>query len=75
MGKYNFWTDTPKYKYKYYYNPEDFLYHYPILDARISSVLLLLLRHTQGTPPGFCNGMDWRALLELRPPNIGQLRG
>ena len=34
-----------------------------------------VLRHAQGTPPGFWNGMDWRALVESRPPNIGKLRG
>ena len=27
-------------------------------------VLLLLLCHAQGTPPGFWNGLDWRALVE-----------
>ena len=49
----------------------------PILDTRISFVLLLLLllRHAQGTPPGFRNGLDWRALVESCPPNIGKLRG
>ena len=43
---------------------------YPILDTRIS-----VLRHTQGTPPGFWNGLDWRALVESHPPHIGKLRG
>ena len=28
----------------------------------------------RGPPPGFCNGLDWRALVELRPPTIGKLR-
>ena len=27
-------------------------------------LLLLLLCHAQGTPPGFLNGLDWRALVE-----------
>ena len=31
--------------------------------------------HAQGTPPGFWNGVDWRALVQSRPPNIGKLRG
>ena len=34
-----------------------------------------VVRHAQGTPPGFCNGLEWRALVELSPPNIGKLRG
>ena len=34
-----------------------------------------VLCHAQGTPPGFWNGLDWRALVESRPPNIGKLRG
>ena len=33
------------------------------------------LLKAQGTPPGFWNGVYWRALVELRPPNIGKLRG
>ena len=34
-----------------------------------------VLRNAQGTPPPeFCNGLDWRALIKLRPPNIGKLR-
>ena len=32
--------------------------------ARILLLLLLLLCHTQGIPPGFCKGVDWRALVE-----------
>ena len=36
---------------------------YPILDTRISSVLLLL-RHARTTLPDFWNGLDWRALVE-----------
>ena len=28
----------------------------------------------QTTPPGFWNGVDWRTLAELHPPNIGKLR-
>ena len=31
--------------------------------------------NAQTTPPGFWNGVDWRALVESRPPNIGKLRG
>ena len=34
-----------------------------------------LLRHAQTTPPVFWNGLDWRALVESRIPNIGKLRG
>ena len=45
----------------------------PILERR-SAVLLLLLCHAQGTPPGFWNGVDWRALVESHPPYIGKLR-
>ena len=33
---------------------------YPILDTRISSGL----RQAQATPPGFGNGLDWRALVK-----------
>ena len=49
---------------------------YPILERRstVLLLLLLLLRHAQGTPPGFCNGVDWRALVESHPPNNGKLR-
>ena len=25
-----------------------------------------------GYPPQLCNGLDWRALVESRPPNIGK---
>ena len=32
----------------------------------------LLLRHAQGTPPEILNGLDWKALVQLRPPNIGK---
>ena len=31
--------------------------------------------NAQGTPHGFWNGVDWRALVESRPPYIGKLRG
>ena len=50
---------------------------YPTLDTRISFVhsFVLLLRHARTTPPGFWNGLDWRALVESCPPNIGKLRG
>ena len=44
---------------------------YPILDTRISSGL----RQAQATPPGFGNGLDWRALVKDKIPNIGKLRG
>ena len=47
----------------------------PILDTRISFVCLFGLRQTQGTPPGFWNGLDWRALVKLHPLNIGKLGG
>ena len=48
----------------------------PKLERRSAVLLLLLLLcHAQGTPPGFWNGVDLRALVELRPPNIGKLRG
>ena len=46
------------------------VYHHPILDPRISSIL----GHAQCTSPGFCNGMDWKSLVELCPPYIGKLR-
>ena len=49
-------------------------YQNPILYTRISSGRSSI-RHVQGTPPGFWNGLDWRALVETRPPNIGKLRG
>ena len=39
-------------------------------DFRPSS---FVLRQAQGTPSGFWKGMDWRALVESRPPNIGKL--
>ena len=41
----------------------------PILDTRISCSVLLL-SHAQGNPPGFCNGLDWRALVELCPQDF-----
>ena len=50
----------------------------PILERRstvLLLLLLLLLRHAQVTSPGFWNGVDWRALVESRPPNIEKLRG
>ena len=31
--------------------------------------------HAQGTPPEIWNGLDWSALVESRPPNIGKLSG
>ena len=37
--------------------------NYPKLDTRISFVRSFVC-HTQGTPPGFWNGLDWRALVE-----------
>ena len=45
----------------------------PILDMKISSVLLRSLS-CSGYPPGFCNGLDWRALAESHPPKLGKLR-
>ena len=47
---------------------------YPILDTRIF-VHPFVLRHACTTPPEIWNGLDWRALVELRPPYIGKLRG
>ena len=43
--------------------------HNPILERRSTVLLLLLLLllllcHAQATPPGFWNGLDWRALVE-----------
>ena len=35
----------------------------------------LLLRQTCATPPEIWDGVDWRALVELRTPDIGKLRG
>ena len=47
-----------------------------LLDTRISFILRpSVLCHAQGTPPVFWNGLDWRALVECRIPNIGKLRG
>ena len=34
-----------------------------------------VLRHARTTPPEFWNGLDWRALVEDKIPNIGKLRG
>ena len=31
--------------------------------------------HAQASPPEFCNGLDWRALVKSHIPNIGKLRG
>ena len=36
-------------------------------------VCLSFVRHAQTTPTGFWNGVDWRALVKSRPPNIGKL--
>ena len=46
----------------------------PILDTRIFA-RPPSVRHAQATPPGFWNVLDWRALVELRIPNIKKLRG
>ena len=48
---------------------------YPILDTRISFVRPSPPPSRSGYPPDFCNRLDWRALVELSPPNIGKLRG
>ena len=53
--------------------PSYLLALYPILDTRISFVLLLL-RHAQGTLPRLWNRLDWRALVKARPPIMGKLR-
>ena len=47
----------------------------PKLDTRISFVRpsFVLLRHTRTTPPEIFNGLDWRALVESRPPNIQRI--
>ena len=47
---------------------------HPILDTRISG-LRPSVCHAQGTPLEIWNGLDWRALVKLCPPNIGKLRG
>ena len=51
----------------------------PKLDTRISFFFFfffVLLRRARTTPsPEIWNGLDWRALVESRPPNIGKLRG
>ena len=39
---------------------------------RLPPPSFFVLRHAQGTPQGFFNGLDWRALVKLRPPNIGK---
>ena len=50
-----FWSPSPSPSPgQSYIRHEDFL--------RPSS--FVLLRHAQGTPPGFWNGLDWRALVE-----------
>ena len=49
------------------------VFQYPILER--GSPALLLLCQAQGTSPGFCNGLDRRALGESCPPTIGKLRG
>ena len=53
------------------------VFQYLILYTRISSVCLFgrsdFVRHAQRTPSGFLNGLDWRALVKSRPPNIGKL--
>ena len=46
---------------------------YAVLDTRIS-VRLKYVRHAQTTPPGFCNGLDWRALVNSHIPTIVKLR-
>ena len=33
-----------------------------------------VLRQAQGTPQGFCNGLDWRALVKDKFPHLAQLR-
>ena len=49
---------------------------HPKLDTRIPFVCSsFVLRHAQGTPPEIWNGLDWRALVKSRAPNIGKLRG
>ena len=34
---------------------------------------VFVLCDAQGNPPGFWNGLDWRAMVKLCPPNIGNL--
>ena len=52
---------------------------HPKLDTRISvlcsSVRPFAVRHACTTPPEFWNGLDWRALVESCPLNIGKLLG
>ena len=51
----------------------------PILVTRISCSSVLRppssVRHARTTPPKIWNGLDWRALVKSRHPNIGKLRG
>ena len=35
---------------------------------------VLLLRHARTTPPGFWNGLDWRALVEDSSPQLAKLK-
>ena len=46
-----------------------FCWPFGILDTRISSVRSSV-RHACTTPPEIWNGLNWRALVELRSPNI-----
>ena len=47
----------------------------------ISNTMIFVLHspfsvhNAQATPPGFCNMVDWRALVKSRIPNIEKLRG
>ena len=47
----------------------------PTLEKGSTVLLLLLLCMSRsGDPPGFCNGLDWRALAELHIPNIAKIK-
>ena len=47
------------------------IFHQPKWDTRISvRPSSFVLCHAQETPPGFWNGVDWRALVESRPFGI-----
>ena len=46
-----------------------------VLKSYIGHKDFFVLRQAQETPPGLGNGLDWRALVQLRPPNSGKQRG
>ena len=60
-------SELQKYNMQFYRNPK---LGFPSSVLRPSSVC-----HVRTTPPKIWNGIDWRALVESHPPNIGKLRG